>query len=105
MDRKKTVTINGAEYTVRKATRAYFYFEEITGKPFSLETMLDNYLFIYCILLACNPDTPLQWDDFMDAVDRDDSLITDINSILTDAAKVENLLENEAADDGDKKKG
>ena len=30
--------------------------EQITGKPFEIKTLLDNYLFFYCMILANNKD-------------------------------------------------
>ena len=40
---------------------------------------MDNYLFFYCMILANNPDCLLEWDDFIDAMDNDASLITQLN--------------------------
>nr|DAW15072.1 MAG TPA: hypothetical protein [Caudoviricetes sp.] len=40
---------------------------------------MDNYLFFYCMLLANNPDNLLDWDEFIDAMDNDASLITQLN--------------------------
>ena len=50
----EAITINNKEYKVKYTIRALFAFEQITGKPFELKTVLDNYLFLYCILLANN---------------------------------------------------
>jgi len=74
-----TITINNTEYKVKYTIRALFIFEQITNRAFEIRTTLDNYLFFYCMILANNPDTTLDWDEFLDAMDNDISLITQLN--------------------------
>lgn len=51
-----TIKINGEEYVIKYTIRALFMMEQITGKPFKINTLLDNYIFFYCMLLANNKD-------------------------------------------------
>lgn len=97
-----TVKICGEEYEVRNTLRSLFIFEEITGKPFKVETLLDNYLFLYSVILASNPGKPIAWEKFIDAIDSDPGVASLINSILAEAQKVEKLLEEEGGEEGDK---
>lgn len=101
----KTVKINGTDYKVKKTVRSIFIFEQITGKRFDLETLQDSYIFFYSVVLANNPDNVLQWDDFIDALDRDPEIFTRINDILKEGEEIEVLLSDESEEgDNDKKK-
>ena len=91
----KTIKINDKEYKVKYTIRALFYWEQITGKPFAINTLLDNYLFFYCMILANNPDDVLEWDQFLNAIDNDPTLFTQINSTVEDSQKKEELFNNE----------
>lgn len=91
----KTIKINDKEYKVKYTIRALFYWEQITGKPFAINTLLDNYLFFYCMILANNPDNILEWDQFLNAIDNDPTLFTQINSTVEDSQKKDELFNNE----------
>lgn len=91
----KTIKINDKEYKVKYTIRALFYWEQITGKPFAINTLLDNYLFFYCMILANNPDDVLDWDQFLNAIDNDPTLFTQINSTVEDSQKKDELFNNE----------
>ena len=55
------------------------------------------------MILANNPDTPLDWDEFIDAMDNDMSLIGQLNKIISDSQK-KNELFNEVTDENGEKK-
>ena len=67
----KTIKINDKEYKVKYTIRALFIYEQITGKPFAINTLMDNYIFFYSLILANNLDDVLEWDTFIDALDAD----------------------------------
>lgn len=101
---KNTVIINGKEYAVKYTIRALFIFEQITGKPFKIETLLDNYIFFYSMLLASNKDNVLSWDDFLDALDADRTLFQKLNDIVAEQEKAREVFEDNTPDpDGEKK--
>ena len=91
----KTIKINDKEYKVKYTIRALFYWEQITGTPFAINTLLDNYLFFYCMILANNPDDVLEWDQFLNAIDNDPTLFSQINSTVEDSQKKDELFNNE----------
>lgn len=96
----KTIKINGIDYKVKYTIRALFLMEQITGKPFEIKTLLDNYLFFYCMILANNKDKEkiLGWDEFVDALDDDKELMKQLTDIQLEEQKKNELL----ADDKDK---
>ncbi len=89
------ITINGKEYNVRYTLRALFIFEQITNKPFKIETLLDNYIFFYSIILASNKDKVLDWDEFIDELDRNPKLYTEITNVINEQQKKDNIFMNE----------
>jgi len=101
----KTVTIGGKEYKVKYSLRSLFIFEAITKKPFTIDTLTDNYLFFYSILLASNPDMPLDWDAFIDELDSNPNLFNEINEAVTEQQKGNKLLDSsEEKNEGEGKK-
>lgn len=95
------ITINGKEYKVKYTIRALFIFEQITGKAFSVKTLLDNYLFFYSMLLANNEDV-LGWEEFLDALDNDPTLLEQLQNVTLEANAKDDLFEQEQPD-GEKK--
>lgn len=89
------ITINGQEYNVRYTLRALFIFEQITNKPFKIETLLDNYIFFYSIILASNKDKVLDWDEFIDELDKNPKLYTEITNVINEQQKKDNIFMNE----------
>jgi len=43
---------------------------------FTIESLSDELIFCYCILLASNPDNTMTFDEFMDYIDDDPTLLT-----------------------------
>ena len=97
------ITINGKEYKVKYTIRALFIFEQITKRAFEISTILDNYLFFYCMILANNPDTTLDWDEFIDAMDNDISLIPQLNQVVADTQRKNELFDEVTENNGEKK--
>lgn len=98
----KQITINGKSYNVKYSLRALFIFEQITNKPFEIKTLLDNYIFFYSIILASNKDEdPLDWDEFIDAMDNNPYLLKEMNDIISKQQKIDNLIN---PDDGSEQK-
>lgn len=96
------LTINNKDYTIKYTIRALFIFEQITGKAFEIKTVLDNYLFLYSLILANNQDNPLTWDEFVEAIDNDKGVLEQLNKVITDYQNKDNLFGDEASE-GEKK--
>ena len=99
------IKIKDKSYDVKYTIRALFIFEQITGKAFEIKTLLDNYIFLYSIILANNQQDPLQWDDFIDAIDNDKSLLDSLNAVIDRHNEVEEFIGvNDDESDSDEKK-
>lgn len=101
----KEIEINGKNYKLKYTIRSLFIWEQITGKSFKIENMLDNYIFFYSMILANNPDETLDWDTFLDALDADPTLFKKMSDIIEEQQKKDNLFTNEEkSKKGSKKK-
>jgi len=98
------IKIGKTNYNLKYTIRSLFLFEQITKKPFKIETLLDNYVFFYCLLLANNKDNVIEWDDFIDALDKDPTLFSKMSEIIAKQQKKNELFEDEEKKDGEQKK-
>lgn len=101
----KKIKIKGKNYNIKYTIRSLFIFEQITGKPFKIETLLDNYLFFYSIILANNSDKAdiLTWDDFLDEMDKNPNLFSSINDAIEDKQEKDKIFQQEEEEsDNDK---
>lgn len=89
------ITINKKQYKVKYTIRALFIYEQITGKPFNIVTLFDNYLFFYCLILANNPDNVLDWEEYIEAVDTDKGLFEQLAKVVQENQKQDNLIAGE----------
>lgn len=99
----KTIKINNKEYKVKYTIRALFIFEQITGKAFEIKTLLDNYIFFYSMILANNPDDVLDWNVFIDALDSDPSIFKQLNTLVENEQKKQQILVDDSDDTALKK--
>ena len=99
------IKIGKKNYNVRYTIRALFLFEQITKKSFKIETLLDNYIFFYCMILANNPDNPLDWDTFLNELDKNPEIFSKINQIVMNQEKKNKLLDDGEEEKEDGKKG
>lgn len=99
-----SITINNKEYKVKPTIRAMFIFEQITKKPFKIETMLDNYMYLYSLILANNLDDAIEWDEFINALDEDPTIYNQLNEVLSSSSKIDELLNDGSDEDSDEKK-
>lgn len=91
----KKIEINGKNYNLKYTIRSLFIFEQITGKSFKIENMLDNYIFFYSMILANNPNDILKWDDYLNAMDDDPMLFKKMSDIIEEQQKKDELFSNE----------
>ena len=98
------ITINKKKYEVKYTIRAIFLFEQITKAPFEIKTITDSYIFFYCMILANNPDNVLEWDDYLNALDRDKTLFEKLNKIMLQQQEQDKMFEDNEKEEGEEKK-
>ena len=88
-----TILINGKEYKIKYGIRAMLIAEQITQKPFSLENMNEQLVFLYSCLLAADNELTMSYEEFLDAIDEDMSIIIRFGQYLAEQQKKEkNIL-------------
>ena len=88
-----TILINGKEYKIKYGIRAMLIAEQITQKPFSLENMNEQLVFLYACLLAADNELTMSYEEFLDAIDEDMSIIIRFGKYLAEQQKKEkNIL-------------
>ena len=96
-----TILINGKEYKIKYGIRAMLHAEQITQKPFSLDNMNEQLVFLYSCLLAADNELTMSYEEFLDSIDEDMSVIIRFGQYLAEQQKKEkNILK----DKGSKKK-
>ena len=96
------ITIKEQTYNVKYSIRSLFIFEQLSGKSFTLETLLDQYIFFYSMILANNPECILTFDDFIDEFDEDFTLVAKLQNYITEVFAKQAQLNK--AGEGDSKK-
>ena len=90
-----TILINGKEYPIKYGIRAMLIAEQITQKPFSLDNMNEQLVFLYSCLLAADNELTMSYEEFLDAVDEDMSIIIRFGQYLAEQQKKEkNILKD-----------
>ncbi len=84
--------INGLNYVLKYSLRSMFTFEEMTGKPFSISTLLDTYCFCYSCIIS-NPINPsLDFNSFIDWCDEHPETIKEFNKFMDEEMKKREVL-------------
>lgn len=96
------ITIKNKEYKFKFTLRAMLIFEQVTKRNFSIQSLTDEYIYLYCMIMANNPDSNLTFDDLMDAMDEDPTIMIQFKEELNNYNKKAALFINE--DDADSKK-
>ena len=73
------IKIEGKKYNLKaQSYRAMFLFEEVAEKSVAeIKTLQDQVTYIYCILKTSNDDFDLSLEAFIDALEKDDSILSE----------------------------
>lgn len=95
----KQIKIKGKKYNFKYTIRALFIFESITGKAFEIKSLFDNYVFLYSMLIANNPDKTLLFDEFIQALDDEPKIYIQLNEILNEHNEMQKVLDGETEEE------
>ena len=57
-------------------------FEEVTKKSFAITNLTDTYVYMYCLLTACNDNFVMTFDEFLDELDENPTLVLQMTNII-----------------------
>ena len=84
--------ILGKKYEFKYSLRSMFVWEEITGKPFEVKTLLDTYILAYACIIS-NPENPsLEFNDFINYADEHPEVMEEFNKFMSDELHRRELL-------------
>lgn len=79
-----TINIFDHDVELKLKMRAYVLYENITGKdPTHIETLSDVLVLFYCIVVSCDKDLHIKFDDFLDYIDEHPEAMPQFTSWLT----------------------
>lgn len=96
--------MNIKELKLKYTQRAVIIFEEITGQPLKLDNNKNILIFYYCVLIANNRDVNLTFDDFIDVVDDDDTLLPYMNNWFAGEIAKRSIFPSKEKEEEDAKK-
>lgn len=103
----KEITIKGKPYKIKASTASAVYYEQMKGEMFSIDSLTDNLLYFYCMVLANNRDKEIpSFFDFLDEMDDDaNNILSIFEALLADQKKKNEIFShNENVNDDGKKK-
>ena len=97
------ITIKDKAYKLKYTLRALFIFEQITGKMFDIKTLTDEYVYFYCLIMANNKDANLTFDEFIDAIDEDPTLMNKYKDFMDSEMKKQKQINSKEESNSKKK--
>ncbi len=99
------IKIKGKEYNIKYTIRTLFIFEQITGRSsLKIESVTDEYIFMYSLILANVPDIQLSFDEFINECDIDSTLISRLQQFLVSEMNKQKQFHSPEDSDDSKKK-
>jgi hypothetical protein len=95
--------IKDKEVELKYSFRSLMLYENIQNKSFTPSTTTDVLVFMYCVIMGSAKDLDFTFDEFLDLVDEDQTLVIKFSNWLTKEINKQNTLSPEEEED-DKKK-
>ena len=91
-----TIKIKDKEVALRYSFRSFFIFENIMGRSFQPDTTTDILVFFFSCIMASDKDLDLKFDEFLDMVDENPSLIIEFSQFITEQVSKNKTLQPES---------
>ena len=91
----RTIAIDGVEYKLAYNLRSLFTYEEIAGHPYKGEKAIDNYTFLYSMLLANNEGFSMTFDEFLRACDEDLNIFQTFVDVVEEQVQEQEEIQKE----------
>lgn len=97
--------IKDKDVTLKYSFRSLMLYENIQNKSFTPSTTTDVLVFMYCVIMGSEKDLDFTFDEFLDLVDEDQTLVIKFSEWLTKEINKQNTLSaEEKEEESDKKK-
>ena len=82
-----TLTINNIEVTLKQSFRSLVMYEQMAGHSFNPTTTFDILLYLYAHILGSSKEVKLSFDEFMDWIDDNPPIVTEMGNWWSEEAK------------------
>lgn len=80
------------DYEVKYNLRAMFVMEEITGKAFKVETLLDEYILLYSCIVSVKSNPSLDFNEYIDYCDQHPEVLVEFASLMNQEMATRELM-------------
>lgn len=94
-----TLKINNIDYKVKFTVRALMIYEKVSDEPFNLNNVTNQILYMYCVLLANNPDMTLTFDELVDYLDDNFNLLKDFYNLYAQYSNIASFTANDSKEE------
>lgn len=88
------ITIKEKTVSLKYSFRALMIYENITNKSFNPKGISDVVIFFYSVVVATTKDNTITFDDFLDWLDDNPTVINDFSVWLTGVFNAQSSLAN-----------
>lgn len=89
------ITIKGNEVDIKGTVRAMMMYENIKGESFQPTSTENIITYMYCCVVSTTKDYSLSFDEFLDVIDEDMTIVNDFVAWLIAQAENQNKLKKE----------
>lgn len=86
------LTINDKEIELKYSMRSMMLYENITQKSFTPTTMTDLITFMYCVVVASSKDYSLKYDEFIDYLDENPTVLNEFSEWIVNVISANDTL-------------
>lgn len=86
------INIKGKDVTLKYTFKSMMMYENITNKAFAPSTLTEVIIFMFCVIIASDKSAQLTFEELIDIVDDNPSLLEDFSEWLTKEVNKQNLL-------------
>lgn len=98
------LNIKDKEVKLKYSFRSLMLYENIQNKSFTPSTTTDVLVFFYCVIMGSSKDLDFTFDEFLDMIDEDQTLVIKFSDWLTKEINKQNMLSASEEESDDKKK-
>lgn len=88
------INLNGKSVTLKYSFRAFMIYEKITQTSFSPKGIYEIIVYFYSTLLASDKSTNISFDDFMDWLDENPSVLEEFSVWLSSIISKNSYINN-----------
>lgn len=86
------VNINNTEVELRQTFRSHIIYEQIKGETFQPKGLTEIITFLYCVVMASMPTLELDFDDFVNWLDENRSVVGDFSDWMVECNRKQSAM-------------